>query len=475
MAIRIDDLNEEEFYKSIEEIVVPDLQKTDPHPSDLHRKIAEPDALHHDSVEYSHATEPLRNVRHTVDAAGGSVHKRDFDKHGIKTNQVRHLLSGSGHLTSAALTGAINSAPKGKFNISHAKYAPEHQGQRHSAEASNVVQFNLTDNHLKQLHENGSYPTYRWLNMSSQNSGHPATDHTVGWARYTGNSDGVHIDEIQSDFNHHTDRQISEEMGGHPQLKEQVPMRLQHMHDIRSTVFGGRDSHQVLHEALHQWLRDKGHDGLKIHMNSPELKSKINGFDANREPPVHIKDTYGKGPSKLGYGQGTYGEIPTHTNTEHVGMPTKATILKKAVRLRDLLTQVSNNRNVLAPNDYVDQKAAEEEQIREKAEQAMEHMEHDEGVYSHQVKKGLSIFKAVLDKKMKKGAGGTTPAGASAPVAQAPPPPAPGVGKPVGNISAGLSTPGTSMEGGSGGVSASDAIANSKAGSPRAVSTGVGG
>jgi hypothetical protein len=217
-------------------------------------------------------------------------------------------------------------------------YEDAYDEQRHSVEPSQVFQLNYTPEHEKQLKQAGVFNTFQEMLNASKNSGHPVSDKTLGWARYTKGKDGnVHIDEIQSDFGQSFVKQgaaqIKQAMSPEgfnangqiirmsPQegqnylkkLKEKYPD--EHFNTISKILFNQNNPNEVIHESLLQHLRNKGHVGKQVHIWDAESKAGISGMDLNKPIPAHMQQTYKQSLPKLGYKSGgRYGDIETQTS-----------------------------------------------------------------------------------------------------------------------------------------------------------------
>ena len=318
-----------------------------------------PDVIYDKSVTYKPNTEIYRQYRKAVDEKG-PIHKRDFQQHGITQEHVSHLLDHEGKLTSEKLSHHIDSAPSNRFNVSNATWMG---GQRHGKDPSHVTQFNLTTDQVGKLKAAGAYDTFTKIQKLSHYSAHPVTDHTIGWVRSTSGAHynidpyATHIDEIQSDFGRKLS-DIARAQAKHAQAKGEITSERasqavtnaqndypdEHLKSIQNIVFGSQKPTHALHEAFHQVLRDSGRVGEKIHINSPGLKAEIANMDlgGEKELPVHIKETYGKQPAKMGYGSGKYGQLETQNGSQYEGKPTMATVLAKIHKLKDFVSETIN-------------------------------------------------------------------------------------------------------------------------------------
>jgi hypothetical protein len=218
--------------------------------------------------------------------------------------------------------------------------------QRHSTEDSKVFQLNITDKHVQAMRAKNSWQTYRNQADAVHATGHPVRPErtTIGWVRYTGTpKEGIHIDEIQSDFGQSfvrvavaqaRDRAEAQarEAGLQQGTKEYNEFVENHVHEMRShaeskwpdehnkhiadVLFGGRHSNEVIHEAFHQYLRDRGFVGAKIAIHTAESKGPLSGLETNRPFPAHFKITYHDVPKKMAYKPSRYGSLPTQNSKE---------------------------------------------------------------------------------------------------------------------------------------------------------------
>jgi len=243
--------------------------------------------------------------------------------------------------------------------------APNPGVQTHSAEDQNVLQVNITNDHVQQMKDAGIYGTFNNVIKTSKHSGHPAESGTIGWVRSTEGSDGHHIDEIQSDFASDLEttlrRQIKaakeagtlDDAGAADALKKgKDKYPTEHLQQIRKILFGSGKAETMLHEAFHQYHREHNSEeiGKKIHMNSADIKSKLAGMSDDRQKPAWMQRIYEQTPKKLGYKESEYGELDTQDNDYHSGSRTwgsklHRTELQKTEDLADfthIMEQVQN-------------------------------------------------------------------------------------------------------------------------------------
>lgn len=219
------------------------------------------------------------------------------------------------------------------------------QEQRHNYDHSDVFQLNWTNKHVKQMKEAGVYGTFQKFanNSKTDDSIHPEGPNTIGWVRYTKGDDGFHIDEIQSplgqDFHKSRakQRRAIEQGNLAPADAEKHKEQLAHMDKINEILFGGTTKHpnNVIHDAFHQYLRDQGHTGKKVHIfQLPEAQEK--GGHRRDQPAAHMRETYDKWPKKQGgYKPAKYGEIQTQYGDRWKGKNTWGKVLRKMEELKE--------------------------------------------------------------------------------------------------------------------------------------------
>lgn len=192
--------------------------------------------------------------------------------------------------------------------------------QRHSRELSDVFQLNLHPRQIKQMRKEGIYGTFEKLYNASLNSGHPVGENGVGWVRYTEGDDGIHIDEVQSDFGQSFVHQLKAakkkaEDTNDTALKDRVnEYPTEHVERINQIVFGDNHPSQVLHDSFIQHLRNQGKQDKPVHIWHVDSKAPISGMKRDEPVPVHMKETYEKQPKKMGYEPSSYGKLETQSN-----------------------------------------------------------------------------------------------------------------------------------------------------------------
>lgn len=225
----------------------------------------DPDVVHKERINVAFNTNKLRILRDKIAELGfDQATPKELPKDLVQAIGSTGRLP-NGNYSTKLLQAAIDSAPRTPFNISHGKWSG---AQRHSNEPSKVFQLNLTTEMAQKLKDAGVYDTYRKLWDRSNGGGHPIGTPGIGWVRWTGSKkDGVHIDEMQSDFGQRLSRMIeeqaaearaqgysNEEIDRHlAELKKDFPE--DKIDKINEIVFGGKHSSALLMEAFHEWAR----------------------------------------------------------------------------------------------------------------------------------------------------------------------------------------------------------------------------
>lgn len=142
--------------------------------------------------------------------------------------------------------------------------------QRHSTDMSDVLQVNYTPEHKKSMEDAGVYDTFRKMLDRTRQGGHPVTDDSLGWIRYTQGNDGTHIDEVQSDFgqafikikdsltNAVSAGQLTNEQAEAKLAQAKADFPPEHLEQINKILFDDKHPSEVLHEVFKQKLRDSG-------------------------------------------------------------------------------------------------------------------------------------------------------------------------------------------------------------------------
>ncbi len=289
----------------------------------LHDSLYEGGHIPGNEVGIRLGTSKLRDLRQTLtEAPNGRLHNTELKAKGVDLGQMglNKLLDNHGFVSANDVSKHIDSTPAKTYNWSEGEVWKGQQ--RHSKSPSTVWQMNATPKMLEQIRSDPEvHETYKDL-LSSVHPHHKSRG--IGWVRSTARPDGIHIDEIQSDFGQNTNHKMK---AGKIHGDETVLKRLQQI------LFDGHHPSELLHEGFHQHLRDRGDAGKQIHMWTPPSKAKLAGQDLSRDLPGHMLDTYSKQPKKMGYKPSSYGAISTQENDKLKGEPTQARILTKSQQL----------------------------------------------------------------------------------------------------------------------------------------------
>lgn len=180
---------------------------------------------------------------------------------------------------------------------------------------------------------------------------------------------GVMIDEVQSDFGQALGRS-SEAFARYKlrintdpeKLTESEKARIKQYaqeyeakappekrEKIANILFEGRHSNEVLHEAFHQHLRDKGMAGAKVAIWQlvPKMGISLTSQDLEKVP-VHFRENYDKLPKRMGYTPAKYSEqnMPTQSAQKHQNKDTHQQILRKMEELRSRIRNFSKRSDV---------------------------------------------------------------------------------------------------------------------------------
>jgi hypothetical protein len=319
------------------------------HPNTLGRVInkrlatIDPDSHHKESVGVKlygskrFALGQLRKLRDLASSKGGVLTRKELGQNVPEPIIRAKLLDTKGNLSAAKVQAFIDSLPETRFNVSHSNWG-KGKVQRHSETQPNkVFRVNLTNDHVRQLKEAGVWQTYLKMNRVSKQSGHPVTDFTLGWVRWSGNKNGnVFIDEVQSDFAQSFVKKAIAQAKKNGLDPEEAAKRAEqewpekNYKAIRKILFQDQHPNEIIHQAFEQYLRDNGYIGKLVHMWETQGKRTISLEDDSEPVPGHMAETYHDIPTKHGYEPATYGELKIQDNPEHHGKPTLKTTLRKA-------------------------------------------------------------------------------------------------------------------------------------------------
>ena len=267
----------------------------------------------------------LRLIReHIAQQPDRRAHKKALEQlgHNVQSLGLNPLLDAKGNLTHDVLDQHINSLPKRTLEAKIKTWGDAERDphsimeQRHSDEVSKVFAVGLPKAYAAEMSEKDPAAFQHFTHVANQSSegGHPTLpERGIGWVRYTEGPDGVHIDEIQSDFGQNLRAKAQQKYD---------PGKLADFERAYQQVWQGQKPHDVLHEAFLEHLRQQGKTGQSVHMWTVEPKMNLAGQKVSRDPPVHMRETYKVMPAKAGYKPSTYGKIQTQNHPDLQGQET---------------------------------------------------------------------------------------------------------------------------------------------------------
>jgi len=247
------------------------------------------------------ATEKLKHLKGLVQDKGGTVAKKDLPQ---QYQNLGQLFDGKGNMTEQTIDKYLHDLPKHKYNVSYGKW--DSSLQTHDDGASGpqkVLQVNLTNDHVKQLKEQGLYDTFRKLHEMSFRSGHPVHKHSLGWARIDeSHPDHWHIDEIQSDLGQGTIRQIEKAKQSGDMGEEEADKYTNDLKGIMKTLSGPfKNINHAISGAVHESGRQKGIKSTS--MDKLEDQAQQSGMSTDKNLPGHMINTYKQVPEDIGYAE----------------------------------------------------------------------------------------------------------------------------------------------------------------------------
>ena len=270
--------------------------------------------LHHDPDAYNKAledghtvevhpvVEKLKYLKGLVNEAGGILHKKELEKKGHPV-PYGQLLDGKGNMTPQSIDGFLDTFPKAKFNVSYGKWNSGDMQMHDDSKDQAVVQLNITNDHIKQMKDQGIYDVFKKMQDLSKRSGHPVRGHTLGWARVDQSAgDHWHIDEIQSDLSTGTIRYL-EKQQKNGQMSEADATSMKNGVGKMMKIFKGpyKSINHAISGAVHQIARDKGVKSTSFDM--PKDQAAQSHMNTNKKLPGHMMETYSQIPKGLKYEQ----------------------------------------------------------------------------------------------------------------------------------------------------------------------------
>lgn len=214
-------------------------------------------AGHKGQVTVKFDTNKLRKVRDLILASGQpSLHPKKLPPGNWNAGRDE-----KGNISAAKIQQHIDSLPGTIYNFTEDTWDG---GQQHSEIPSQVFQLNLTTDQANRMKNAGVWQTFRNMYDDSHRSGHPNGPAGIGWVRWTGDDQGIHIDEVQSDFGQSFMRRLAAEAAAAGQTPEEQAETMrrgeerwpeEHGKIIKQILFGDRHPSETLQEAFQEYLR----------------------------------------------------------------------------------------------------------------------------------------------------------------------------------------------------------------------------
>lgn len=141
-----------------------------------------PDDTHSQRVNVQLGTNKLRKIRDYIQSQGAT----EMSPKQLPPGDWSAGRNAKGNIDVNKLQEAIDKTPGMKYNVSHDEW---NGAQRHNEDPSKVFQLNLTNEHVNKMKQEGVWDAFRKFHDATMQSGHPVTPSTLGWVRYTDNSD----------------------------------------------------------------------------------------------------------------------------------------------------------------------------------------------------------------------------------------------------------------------------------------------
>ena len=274
-------------------------------------------------IDIHPATEKLKHLKGKILEAGGAVNKNALPNKG--QGLPGQVFTGKGEITGDSIDNFLKTLPHSKFNVSYSKW---NGMQRHDrTKDQKVLQLNMTDDHVRQMKEQGLFPTFKKMHELSHRSGHPVRKHSLGWARIDDSQPGHwHIDEIQSDFGQGAIRQLeglkAEDPGQAQRVEGKFGMPMDQITDGLKKIikiFSGpfKNINHAIHAAVHQTARQN--DITSTSMDKLEDQARQSSMQVGGDKPLpgHMINTYKQIPEDMGYEEKPKKEImPDSTSNE---------------------------------------------------------------------------------------------------------------------------------------------------------------
>ena len=263
--------------------------------------------------------------------------KKGNVQHVLDWNPLRDAKKGGG-LTSERVIAHIDSMPEMNLRVLDTDKWEHGEGQNHSSMGTQVLKVLPTAETLAQFKQNGLHEAFADMSLDHMEEGtaHPTAPFHMGWIRYNVDKANkeIFIDEIQSDL-YSSFRRLMKD----PKVKNKEQMQ-----SVMDTLFGKHHPSEVLHEAAHQYFRDQGFHGYKVHIHSSKSKAIMSLEDQDKPVPAHFKEGYEAVPKKMGYTPAKYGDLNIETgdgddNADQ--LPDQPTHGSKIVKFEEMLFELS--------------------------------------------------------------------------------------------------------------------------------------
>ena len=240
----------------------------------------------------------------------------------------------NGKISAESVQRYIDNMPVTHFDFSVAPYQGD---QMHSkTKPQQVLRLKISDHDMRKLSSTGADRTMMTLADLGRQSGHPVEGNTVGWIRFSTGADGNHlIDETQSDLDTNFESSLRQQLKQHYNLSGDALERAYQQHivgirqkfpaahidQIKSLVFGKKQSSEILHEAFQEYMRRQGKVGGEYHTHSSTSKAPMANMDMSATLPGHMKIHYEETPKALGATPANYGTLEAETAPQYDHLP----------------------------------------------------------------------------------------------------------------------------------------------------------
>lgn len=364
-------------------------------------KAAKPDAHHKETVHAKFGTNKARKLRDMI-LESGKLEMRHKDLGNLAQGFKSGVNPKNGNLSAELLQQYIDSQPTARYNVSHDKWngIQRHNDENSKVFQLNLTDEHVRQ--MQQAGVYGTFRKLQEEFTNSHPLKDHSIGWVRYTGKTRGKGKGIFIDEVQSDhavplaekartqrYRHEMNRHQRNAEEDHRIYKdewdlhgakgqpapvdadEKTKERAQfvkdlyqkahseageaaqnafekananypaaHQKKINEILFGGKHSSEVLLEAFHQHLRDKGHVGIPVAIHSVHSKAAENLSDLEPGPdgkvdlskvPGHYQKGYKQVPEAMQMEPATYAadNMATQDNPEHQGKPTYQQPLRK--------------------------------------------------------------------------------------------------------------------------------------------------